>query len=76
MKIEDKRTDGSVEFSKINTGETFYAVPAMGEENLFIKMRYIMGKTDCNAVCLLNGFGMNIPYDRKVYPVKTKVVVE
>ena len=76
MEIEDKRTDGSVEFSKIKVGETFYSVSRMNKESLFIKMEYIMGKTDCNSVSLVDGYGMNFPDDRIVYSAKAKVVVE
>ena len=78
MKIEDKRTDCSVEFSKINTGECFFSIPDMPAINLFLKT---MSFTDnnghnANAILLTTGHGVEFEETEKVYPAKVKVVIE
>ena len=76
MEVEDKRTDGSVEFSKINVGECFFSTPDMLTNNVFLKTMSFIGKTDCNAVSPVTGFGFHFKETEKVYPAKVKVVIE
>ena len=75
MKIEDRRTDGRVNFKYINIGDVFFYHHDIFKKNIFIKIEKYSDNA-FNAIELSNGLGAQFKDDDIVFPIKAKVVTE